>query len=86
MADRTYDLQKQVQSKLVTNLKKSVLLEATVSTDDTITVGQLTAVTAAVVKKAVDGTAVSCTVLTNVITITEVALTNVQVVVFAIGA
>jgi hypothetical protein len=63
--------------------KKVIILEATVSTDDTIPVSELTAVASAHVAKKSDRSEVTCTVATNIITITGAALTNVDVIVSA---
>jgi len=66
-------------------LKKRLVFEATVSTDDTITLGDLTAINSAHLAKKSDGTEVTYTIATNVITVTGAGLTNVPVVGFAIG-
>ena len=66
-------------------LKKRLVFEATVSTDDTITLGDLTAINSAHLAKKSDGSEVTCTIATNVITVTGAGLTNVAVVGFAIG-
>ena len=65
--------------------KKYITFEATVSTDDTITLGDLTDILGAAVFKKSDGSSVTFTEATNVITITQAALTNVAVVGFAYG-
>jgi len=66
-------------------LKKRLVFEATVSTDDTITLGDLSAINSAHLAKKSDGSEVTCTIATNVITVTGAGLTNVPVVGFAIG-
>lgn len=65
--------------------KKYVAFEAQVSTNDTITLGDLADILGAAVLKKSDGTSVTFTEATNIITITQVALTNVDVVGFAYG-
>ena len=66
-------------------LKKRLVFEATVSTDDTITLGDLTTINSAHLAKKSDGSEVACTTATNMITVTGVGLTNVPVVGFAVG-
>jgi len=65
--------------------KKYITFEATVSTNDTITLGDLSDILGAAVLKKSDGSAVTFTEATNVITITQAALTDVPVVGFAYG-
>jgi hypothetical protein len=65
--------------------KKYLIFEATVSTDDTVTLGDLLDILGAAVFKKSDGSAVTFTEATNVITITQATLTNVPVVGFAYG-
>jgi hypothetical protein len=65
--------------------KQIVTFEATVSTDKTITLSDLTTVNGAALLKRSDGSAVTCTVATNVITVTEGTLTDVPVVGIAVG-
>ena len=85
MALRTYANPKVLSPKTVTNLKKAILVEVTASTSDTITVAELAAITSVAVFNATSGAVVTATVLTNVITITELALTSVKLIVLAIG-
>jgi hypothetical protein len=59
--------------------------EATVSTDDTILLGHLTALVYAKLCRKSDGSDVTCTIATNVITVTQAATTDVPVVGFAYG-
>ena len=66
--------------------KQVITFEATVSTDDTITLSDLTTVNGAALLKRSDGSVVDCTVATNKITITEESLTNAVVVGIAVGA
>ena len=65
--------------------KQVVTFEATVSTDDTITLSDLTTINGASLLKRADGTAITCTVATNVITVTQATTTNVPVVGIAVG-
>jgi hypothetical protein len=65
--------------------KKYITFEATVSTDDTITLGDLSDILGAAVLKKSDGTSVTFTEATNVITITQASLTDVPIVGFAYG-
>jgi hypothetical protein len=60
--------------------KKVVTFEATVSTDDTIPISEFTGVASAHIAKKSDGSEVTCTVATNIITVTGAALTDVPVV------
>jgi hypothetical protein len=85
MALRTYANPKVLSPKTVANLKKAILVEVTASTSDTITVAELAAITSVAVFNATSGAVVTATVLTNVITITELALTSVKLIVLAIG-
>jgi hypothetical protein len=65
--------------------KRYITFEATVSTDDTVTLGDLADMLGAALFKKSDGTAVTFTEATNVITVTEAGLTNEPVVGFAYG-
>jgi len=65
--------------------QKRVDFQATVSTDDTITISDLTTIDGAALLKLSDGTAVTCTVATNVITITQSPLSSVAIEGFALG-
>jgi hypothetical protein len=65
--------------------KKYITFEATVSTDDTITLGDFTTVLGAALLKKSDGSAITCSVATNVLTITQATTTNVPVIGFAYG-
>jgi hypothetical protein len=65
--------------------KKYVTFEATVSTDKTVTLGSMSSISYAKICKKSDGSDVSCTILNNVLTITQAALTDVPVVGFAYG-
>jgi len=65
--------------------KKVIEFEATVSTDNTITLNDLTTINGAALLKKSDGSAVTCTVATNIITVTAASLTDVPVIGEAIG-
>ena len=66
--------------------KRYVVAEATgVDTDDTVTFGDLNAVTAAAAFLLDTGAEITTTEATNVVTITEAALTGVSIVVIATG-
>lgn len=85
MADVSYEIQKQIQSKTVTDLKKVVLVESTVSTNDTVPIAELATVTSAVVLNATSGATLTATVATNVVTITQSTQTNVKCIILALG-
>jgi len=65
--------------------KKVLQISAIVSTNDTITLNDLTTISGAALLKRADGTAVTATVATNVITVTQATLTDVPIVGLAIG-
>lgn len=85
MANRTYEQKEDVQLRTVTIGHKVKLLLATVSTDDTVTVGGITTLSGVYAAKQSDGSIVSATKVDNVITITEAALTDEPIVIMAIG-
>jgi len=86
LADRTETVTSSKQTVVTAATeKKYITFEATVSTDDTVTLGDLTDILGAAVFKKSDGTAITFTEATNVITITQVTITNVPVVGFAYG-
>jgi hypothetical protein len=86
MADRTETVTSSKQTIVTAATeKKYITFEATVSTDDTITLGDLTDILGAAVFKKPDGAAVAFTEATNIITITQATTTNVPVVGFAYG-
>jgi hypothetical protein len=86
MADRTETVTSSKQTVVTAATeKKYITFEATVSTDDTVTLGDLTDILGAAVFKKSDGTAITFTEATNVITITQATTTNVPVVGFAYG-
>jgi hypothetical protein len=59
--------------------------ESTVSTNDTVTMEQITTLLGASVMKKSDGSAVTATIATNVVTITGASLTDVPVIVTGYG-
>jgi hypothetical protein len=66
--------------------KKYITFEApSVSEDDTITLGDFTTIAGAALFKKSDGATVDFTKATNVLTVTEVALSSVDLVGFAYG-
>jgi hypothetical protein len=65
--------------------RKGYWADAIVSTSDTVTFSALTTVTFSAVCKKADGATVAHTKATNIITITEAALTNVLVEIFVNG-
>ena len=72
--------------KTVQVVKKRLEFEATVSTNDTITIGDVAAVGSAHLAKKSDGSEVTCSVATNVITVTGAGLTNIDVIGYAVEA
>lgn len=86
MSDKTYIVKDQGQGQTVTNLKKHLTLEVTsITKDDTITVAALTTVNAAKVIDLANAAEYTATVLTNVITITDVLCVSKHVIVLAVG-
>jgi hypothetical protein len=65
--------------------KKYLVFRATVSTDETITLGDLADILYVKCCKESDGSDVTCTEATNVVTITQAALTDVPIIGFAYG-
>jgi len=66
--------------------KRYVTFEAIVSTNDTITIDNLATIDGAALMKKSDGSAVTCTKNTNVITVTQATLTDVPVIGIAYGS
>ena len=66
--------------------KKYVTFETPVSTDDTVPISELSDILGAALLIKADGVAVTFTEATNVITITNAALTNVPVIGIAYGS
>lgn len=86
VADRTETVTTSKQTVVTAAVeKKYITFEATVSTDDTITLGDLADILGAALFKKSDGSAITFTEATNIITVTSAALTNVPVVGFAYG-
>jgi hypothetical protein len=65
-------------------MKRYITFESTVSQSDTITINEVTTLLGADLLKKSDGTAITCTVATNVITVTG-AGTNVDIIGIAYG-
>jgi hypothetical protein len=57
-----------------------------VDTDDTVTLGEMHVITAGSAWRLDTGAALTCTVATNVVTVTTAALSNVPVVIVAFGS
>jgi len=66
--------------------KRVIDFEAKVSTDNTITLSDLSSIAGAALLKRSDGSAVTCTVNGNVITVTGAGLTDVVVEGIAVGS
>jgi hypothetical protein len=86
MADRSEIVTSSKQTVVTAAVqKKYITFEAIVSTDDTITLGDLADILYVKICKKSDGIDVTCTEATNVVTITQASTTNVPVVGFAYG-
>lgn len=86
MADRAETITSSKQTVVTPAVeKKYITFEATVSTDDTIMLGDLADILYVKLCKKADGADVTCTEATNVVTVTGAGLTNVPVVGFAYG-
>jgi len=88
LVDRTetvVDRNEIIVTQTAATTKKRIVFEATVSTSDTITLDDMTTINSAHLAKKSDGSEITCTIATNVITVTQAALTNVAIVGFAIG-
>jgi len=81
MADRGYTPLSRTKYVRTVEVKKGIVdFESTVSTSDTITITEYAAIVGATLRKKSDGSVCTCTVLTNVITVTQATLTNEPVV------
>jgi len=86
MTDRSETVTSSKQTVVTPAVEKKYLtFEATVSTDDTVTLDDLSDILGAALFKKSDGTSVTFSEATNVITITQAELTNVAIVGFAYG-
>lgn len=85
MANRTYEQKEDVQLRTITVGHKVKLLLADVSTSDTLTISGITTLSGAYAAKQSDGSTVSVTKATNVVTVTEAALTDEPIVLMVIG-
>ncbi len=86
MSEKTYTNPRVLASRTVTELKKSILVEVVASTDDTVVINELTTITSVAVFNATTGAVVTATPATNVVTITEAALTDEKLIVLAVGS
>jgi len=82
----SYTVKKHGLGQTVADLKKYYLFEATVSKTNTITIAELTTITKAKLIALDDGDDIDCTVLTNVITITEDPCTSEKIVGLVVGS
>jgi len=81
MVDRGYTPLSRTKYVRTVEVKKGIVdFESTVTTSDTVTITEFTAVVGATLRKKSDGSVCTCTVATNVITVTQAALTNEPVV------
>jgi hypothetical protein len=86
LADRPETVTSSKQTVVTPSVeKKYITFEAEVSTDNTVTLGNLTSILYVKVCKKSDGADVTCDKATNIVTITGVGLTDVPVVGFAYG-
>jgi len=86
MVDKTYTIKDQGQGQDISYLKKHATLEvSSISDTDIITVDELTTVNVVTVIDLVDGTIYGTTLLTNVITIDDVACSSDHVIVLVVG-
>jgi hypothetical protein len=81
MTVRGYTPLSRVKYTRTAQVQKGVVdFESIVSTNDTIPISEYTAVAGAMLRKKSDNTVVTCTVATNIITVTQAALTDEPVV------
>ena len=85
MGAATYTTKKLGLGQTVVDLKKYYLFEATVSKTNTITIAELTTITAVMLYNLTSGADIDCTILTNVITITEDPCSSVKIVGLVVG-
>jgi len=86
MADRSETVTSSKQTVITAATeKKYETFEATVSTDDTVTLGDFTTITYAKIVKKADGSDITCTINGAVLTITQATTTNAPAVGFAFG-
>lgn len=81
MVDRPETIMRQEE----VSTRRAMWADATVSTNDTVTISSLTTITFSAVCKKADGATVAHSKSTNVITITEAGLTDVLVQIFVNG-
>lgn len=86
MAIKTYTVKDQGQGQTITNLKRHATLEVTsISKDDTIPVAGFTTLNAVSVIDLANAAEYTATVLTNVVTITDVLCVTKHVIVLVVG-
>ena len=87
MAERTGEVRAQSQAKNITLLKKHATIEVLAIDDaDTIVVNAVATIDNAKVINLADGSDVTVTVATNVITIDDVAITGAHVICMVVGS
>ena len=69
-----------------TSLKKYVCFDVTMSTNDTVTIADLSSIDSASLVNLTDGLEDTCTIATNVVTLTQSGITNVRYVGLAVGS
>ena len=85
MADVSYIVHSKGQGELVTQLKKYVIVQATVSKDDTITIAELANIEGVSIYSLTDSHSIARTLDTNVITITEDPCSGEKIIILALG-
>jgi hypothetical protein len=81
MTVRGYTPLSRVKYTRTAQVQKGVVdFESIVSTNDTIPISEYTAIAGAMLRKKSDNTVVTCTVATNIITVTQATLTDEPVV------
>ena len=86
MADVSYIVQSKGQGEVVTALKKFVVVQATVSKDDTITISELTTIESARAYALDDAAHVDMSAATNVLTVIEDPCASEKVVILVVGS
>ena len=86
MGDKTYEIINYKQLESITIEKRALLINATLTDGDNITVDQLTTIDSAVAFYASDGWEVNVTILGNKLTVDESLLLNDNVIFLVIGS
>jgi len=86
MAEVSYIQTSKGRGESVTLLLKYVLIKATVSEGDTITVDELSNITSVTALALDDGAAIAMTALNNIITVTETPAVSEQVMILVVGS